>query len=318
MRIDPFSFREAAKNRRRLDIIQPRLQIVGTRGQALGQDTNGAEGPTNVTHTRNESRYLSRIGPAAVGDLRLLYANSYMIAGSGDSSPANAITVEAALEIANVSPQDPGTNYPTAFPAKWLGANQIVIQPSTAHVMSDPIPVRVPAGGDVWVRTGAIVPAGQKLPRGVFASATGESARESAAATSSIFGTGVLSIAGSSAANGFGMLGLLGIPEKPIPAVYFCGDSIPEGSGDAGTGDGNGARGFVARGLNNYNSSGIYIPWVRATLPSDNALAWRSHQSQRRMAAMQYCNIMICSMGGNLLSGGGVTALQMYQHLRAI
>ncbi len=287
--------------------VLPRLQIVGSRGQALGQDTNGALGGAGGTnYTRAESRFRSVIGPEGASDLRLLYGNYIITAGSGDQVGPNALTVEAALELQ--------TGTPNSFAAQWNGQDIGSIGIGAAHALTDAVPLDVPGGGFVWMRTGITVTAGQQWPRGYTASATGEKAAESTAATSQISSQGPLATpAGGAAANGFGPLALLGIPTRAMPAVIILGDSIADGSGDSGTGDAEGNRGFARRGLR--FADGSVIPYHASTKPSDNPLALRIHQSWRRHVPWQYANWLLNEHGGNQLSSVTVSAMLGYLQL---
>lgn len=306
MNIQPFGFSPATPALLRKKM--PRLQIVGTRGQSLGQDTNGALGGANGTnYTRAESRFYSKLGPQAVADFQLMYANSYLTAGSGDALTPNDITVQSAIELQDANPY--------CYQAQFDGAPSRVLGAGAAGVLTDKVAIDVAAGGFVWLRTDVTVPSGLRWPRGGFKSFTGEKAVESNEATSQLLTTGALATPGTGVeSNAYLPQAVLGVPDRPFLSAVILGDSIAEGSGDDSIGDGFGNRGFVARGLNSV--SGVVVPWCKITMPSDNPIAQRNHQSWRRHTPWNYADLLINEHGGNQLSS--VTAAVMLTHLQRI
>lgn len=292
-------------------VALPKVQIVGTRGQAPGSDSGGPVGGGGGTnYTRHDSRFLSRIGPSGCSALQLLYPNWYLTAGSGDTDGPNDVTLQAAIEITSPSSAFFKMQFNGAFTTTLL---------SGANVVSDPWAGDVLASADVWMRTGLVVTSGQQWPRGTAMSVNGERGYDSlvsANPTSQVYATGALALPSGTPAQapGFSPLALIGIPQTPFPAAIILGDSIADGTGDDSQGDLFGNRGFIARGLWDVGALPYAVPWVKITMPSDNAIAQRIYTSKLRRFPWRYATHLISEHGGNQLQN--VTAAQMLDHLR--
>lgn len=256
-----------------------RLQIVGNRGMIKGQQANGGGGGTN--YTRAESRY-AFMPMVDCCNLRLLYDNFYVGAGTGEFDGYNDITIEAGFEVSAVTTG--AASQVAAFArAFFSGATSALIKPGASGVLTDPVGLYLPKGQQSFVRTGlTVASAGLLWPRGFIATlgGTAEQNIESTNAASQIAGTGVLATgaSGAVASYGYGPMAILGYPSSRCMAVTIIGDSIAYGQNDANGGDGFGNRGWITRGL--YLAG---IPWANSSRPSDTpaqnkqSVAWRKH-----------------------------------------
>jgi lysophospholipase L1-like esterase len=103
---------------------------------------------------------------------------------------------------------------------------------------------------------------------------------------------------------------ILGFSEKPQPSVFVIGDSNAYGTGDAGNGDGQGAVGYIERGLRT-TAKGVTAGtlWVR----SGGALnLYNSTTTAQLFGAAQYHTHFLQQLSGNSVSGG-LTLAQMQQ-----
>lgn len=274
----------------------PKLQIVGTRGQILGQSAAGGGGANN--YTRSETRLFSVLGCAPVSGLRLAVGNYAVGGGTGEAANANAITVEAAIE--NPTPAQ-------TWPLTFGGAPSVTLAAGAAGTLSDPLGVDLPALGGVWLRMGVTVTSGQVWARGSNPSRSGENSYESTSATSQIGNTGGLT-GGTTSLPGYAPLAVLGIPQRATPAVIILGDSIAYGVGEASTiGDGLGNRGFAQRGLANVN--GCQIPWANEARASDAAsVNQTTNLGWRKRYLWQYASDLLVNLGTNDIAVGNSLA----------
>ncbi len=168
------------------------------------------------------------------------------------------------------------------------------------------------AGSYVFVRLSCNVSAvNQFLPYADKASATGDNVYFSAASTSQVGGTGAMSLpsGGASRTDGPSVNAILGVPAAPMASVILLGDSIFDGTGD--TGDGNGNWGFGTRGLwsvNNYP-----VPWAKQTVSGDLLVKNYSTAASRKRALWPYATHLLCNLGWNDINTGATLAnLQTY------
>lgn len=280
-----------------------RLQIIGTRGQTLGQQAAGGGGATN--YTLSESRYKTYIGPADVFGLRLLYGNFHVGQGTGVFDGYNDITLRAALETTAV------------FPVCFSGSKSAVLAAGASHLLSDPLGIPLLASSTAWLRHAVQVASGQQWPRGALGATGGQITYESTATSTQIYGAaGALTqpSGGAQASYGFSPLAVLGIPKTPMPAVVILGDSISDGQGDSTGGDGRDNFGWIARGMH-IPSSGVTVPYVRLTRNSDTPARNTDANAWQKRAVYQYATHGICALGINQLQPTGLTT--QYNLLRA-
>lgn len=272
-------------------VARPRLQIVASRGQSLGQSAN--VGGSSIT--RVESRYRFRVGPEC-HDIQLVFANFTIGSGTGEADGPNPITVRAAIETEQVVSDF--TQPAAAYPLLFDGAQARTIDPSANAAITDPLGIDFAAGATAWVRTAAEITAGQFIPVGFSASLSGtaERAFQNSNATNQVYTTGEL-VAGTNGTQvsfAYGPAAILGVPRYPYPAVAIWGDSITQGQGDLSGGDGAGNRGYATRGLALAN-----IPWVNLSRASDTPAQNRDAVSWRKRAPLQYATDVLVALGIN-------------------
>lgn len=282
--------------------VQPRsdVQIVGSRGQTLGQGPN--VGGSGSTVTRLESRYRFTVGCDSA-DVQIAYGNFTVGAGTGEADGLNAITLQAAIETTATS----GTisQAAAAYPVLFGGAQSRSVDPGAYSVLSDVLGEDFARGDQPYVRTGVTIAAGQSIPVGMsaFLGGTAEAAYQSSNAASQIYGTGALAAGtnGTTTSYGYGPLALLGRPTGPCASVIVLGDSIADGQGDASGGDGNGNRGWIARGLGTAAANGLPIAYTKDTRPSDTPAVNTRSNAWRKRGLWKYANVLICEEGINQL-----------------
>lgn len=178
--------------------------------------------------------------------LRLAYSNHYPASSGGavETEGPNPITVKASIE------------YPTTvlFPVTFNGQTSVVIQPG-ATVISDPVGIDIAKGTNFWSRTYVTVTAGQKFPRGAYATrgSSGEGHNYSSAGGADVTASGVTPTTLNEYV--YSPAAILGVPIDGGKAVIGAtGDSIVAGTGDDQTG-------WVTRLLgNNYSHQKVAYP----------------------------------------------------------
>ena len=103
---------------------------------------------------------------------------------------------------------------------------------------------------------------------------------------------------------------ILGFSEKAQPSVFVIGDSNAYGTGDAGNGDGQGAVGYIERGLRT-TAKGVTAGtlWVRS---GGTLNLYNSTTTGQLFRAAQYHTHFLQQLSGNSVSGG-LTLAQMKQ-----
>lgn len=204
-----------------------------------------AEGFTNPTITRTESRYIARTR-GAVKNARLLFGRYGLVGAGVVTECANAFEVTCGIE----TPGGPTT------PGRFSGVSSIVsVRGGPMLFMSDPI-MDLAANSYYYVRSGARVTLGNVAPMGFARRNPAYSAEEQNIWTnggaSQVFATGAMSESGAySNATAFCPIALIGEVGDQV-AVLAVGDSIARNNDDicmAGTADSMGIRGWIARGL---------------------------------------------------------------------
>ncbi|WP_158043386.1 SGNH/GDSL hydrolase family protein [Skermanella pratensis] len=257
-----------------LSETHPRLVPVTTRcGMAYINQSSGTQ--QTVTYRQ---RYTTVKHSRAAG-LRLVYSNTELTATGEFDGPA-AYTLKASVEIGG-----------TLFPV-WFGGKREVLVERGAFVISDPVGVSLPAGSEFYVRSrpsaGTL---GEKWPTGdALVSAYGESFT-----AGDVVDSGTL---GSSTAQGFGPVAILGMVQSTAPSCVIIGSSSAAGQGDtANTFDRD--LGYLSRML---SSNTGYFRLVRASQTAEHWL----QDSRRRMAligAIQPTHA-IFQLGTNDVSNG--------------
>lgn len=276
--------------------LLPRLQIVATRG-CLGTNLGGSGG-----YTRMESEIRARTGREAVADLQLLYGNWYLNASAGEAAGPQAQVLEAAIRLGAASCHRAGFN----------GADTAALSAGAQRALSSPVPVDLAPGSDIHLRTSLTKAApGTDWCAGHENHTADDVWFQSTAATAQVVGTAPLAQpagGSSSQSRTIGPLAVLGVPERPMPAVVIVGDSIDRGTTDnpqgrpAVGGDGQGNAGPVERGL--FNVGGYPVPWVSMTRGSDRAVSNSLALGPRKRDVLQYATDAYVKLGTNDILGG--------------
>lgn len=274
--------------------LNNKLQIVSTRGNAMGDGNMLGGGPT-ANYSRGESRCKFIIGPQPVTGARLVFNNWLSDTVVSEKDGPNDITVSAALEYSGVT-----------YPIYFGGAKSVLLPAGAPFVMSDPMGLELPAGAVTWIRTTVTISAGQFWPKGVYVSVSGEGSVDSNNSATQIYGTGALSPTGGvNSAWAYTALAMLGIPAKATPAVLVIGDSITAGSGESsGT---TAEHGFALRGLVNATNP---VPWAQVARGGDMASQGTMALTPRRLTVADYATHALCALGTNDLASAGLTAAQ--------
>jgi len=263
-------------------------QIVANRGSLNWFGDRAGGGASN--YTRGEYRQKLTFGPSDIFDIRLCYGNYFSNGGQGEFAGFNPITVEAGIELAEPA---------LTVMATWQGAKAITIQPG-CQVISDPIPVNIPAGGFAWLRTGVIVSPGEVWPTAqYFYGLPGDTFIESTSASTQVSGTGPMTVPSGGivapSSTGFSAIAILGIPRIKIRSGIIVGDSISVGVADDA--DGNGNHGFISRGFSNNQ-----IPYAKLGRQSETLRNQAGPAGYLRRTFFRYGTIAITNAGTNDIS----------------
>jgi len=233
----------------------------------------------------------------AAHSIRLVYANKVYAHTTGETNPADAITLKAALEMPDGS----------LYPALFGGVRTPVLNPGDMLV-SDPIPVLLPAGtrffarSRPWVDTlGKRWPIGGGITGGTYATG-GQVSGDSVDTVPGTF---------SQANTPFGPVMILGTPAGVVPSTtaVILGDSIAYGVSDGATPDGE--AGFLARAL-----GAVGVPHFRLATPGSavphllgadsTAIPARTLYHTALMARATPSHAVLC-FWNNDIHGGGAT-----------
>lgn len=216
---------DRAKIRAGIGLFERDLQMFSLRAPSLAWDQlAGAQSGRNDTR----GDYRMAITPAVdVFEVTLVFGNFNIIGTTtgGEAANANAITVDAAIEL----PSSGGSH-----PAYFNGQRNVSLAPGA--VIEVPIPVDIAAGQTAWVRCGVQVNAGEVWPTCSYMNgATGDGAVESAVNTSQVLNTGSITLpsGGQYALNARAFLPWLvvGRCRERTRGVILTGDSIASGVG---------------------------------------------------------------------------------------
>lgn len=276
-------------------------QIVGNGGMPNNTWGNGAGGRTDVM---GDSRRLVNVGSSDVSQLQVAFAGFYVASGGGlgEADLANDYVATAALELVTPS---------TYQPAFFGNEASVNVAAGAPLVLSTPIGYALPAGTQLYVRTGASVDASTKVfPR--RSSTTASSGQIGPSGTvSQVKGTGA--ITGSGGAMGYSagvcQYALIGVPKTPMVSAVLLGDSIWEGAGDS-TGDAYGWMGYGARGMNLVPTP---IPFVLQSSGGDFLSKNQSTNGIKKRSMWPYATDLFCELGTNdIATGASLATLQGY------
>ena len=148
----------------RTNVFPAALQLVASRGSIPGNTTN-ATVLTDGTKTRLECRMKVFFGPEPCSDIRVLMANFHATGSSAEVEAPNAITNDVAIEAADAS---------AYAPFKFRGEPLLLNKPGGV-VPSDSVPLYFAGLSSAWIRTGAVVGAGELIPISSMFAISGES-----------------------------------------------------------------------------------------------------------------------------------------------
>lgn len=276
----------------------PRLQVVGTRGAV-----HGAIASSDGTQLVGYSRFRTFMGPQAVTDLRLLYANIFAGGAAVESAVPNAY-----LQLA--SSVEDGTSY---IPLLFNGVKRPAMG-ADAQLLSDKSGLDVAANAGLWIRTGIQVDTGLLMPRTAFVAISGEAgytddAYDASAFTAVMEAAGAMSqpTGGATPGTGYIPAAVLGYVKRYQPAVAIVGDSIASGTSGDTSDTATGARGIIARGLWDVGKTTV-IPYSVYARASEQAAWLVGFSGTRRKSLLGYHTHMICNYGSNDIAAGTVIA----------
>jgi lysophospholipase L1-like esterase len=274
------------------EIIRQRAKLASDGGALLGSIIADncqtlTSGASNGTDTADNSR----VGMYARRDTSLLRVVCPNFNGNEGGDGLTPITLRASIE------------YPAGvFTPVYFGVNgrDVVVQPA-AFAVSDPIGVHIPADDLFWVRTYLTVSTGGAWPRGFAVVATDGSRGNGFESGSSDTITDKTTTGTIDGQFAFGY-GVFVVDSGPVDgaSVAIFGDSIGSGQADSGV-DGIYNSGFLVRALD-----AAALPWLRMTLPGENAGATLS----KRLAWASACTHAIVQYGTNDYPGGSLSTIQ--------
>ncbi len=233
----------------------------------------------------SRSYRIQQIVPSAISGVELEYGNFNITAAGTESNPGNPITITAGFEYNGKTTQ-----------VTFGGASSVTIPPG-ALVMSDILPVSVPAGATVYSRScAAVASSGQKWPYSTVGQSTDSYSNAGSDLTTA---TGAMPLyAGNQYI--YGPCSVQGGSYPPAGSVTLVGDSIMQGVGDASY-----ESGFAVRALGNI------VPWQRMAEPGTWAEQWAAPGSMvDRLSLIPNTNNVICELGTNDLTGCNVAQIE--------
>ncbi len=276
----------------------PKLQLVAHRGILPGAVLQGG-GANN--YTLGETLMLCKVGRKRVSDVRLAFAGFYVQSGAnGEAVNPYDIIVRGAFQqtTPSIAPRTP-----------FNGSFDITIKKGVSHIITDPLGLNFAAGESIKVQMSTYVNSTETWPASQLSQSESVQYVSTLADSSSQVGT-TSAWSGTSRASNYtaGPVAILGVPEEPFPSVAVLGDSIADGSGESGAGDGFGNYGWVCRGLYNVGVDNDAIPYTRLTMAGDAALTYYNGGGYRRLALLQYASDVINQLGSNDVVGQDLAA----------
>jgi hypothetical protein len=274
--------------------------IVKRRLGALGKSQNVSQSVVYTPSSLSNGTDLSttyrepHVFPSATFDIRLVYGN-YATNSASQAGPGNAITITSGFEYNGVT-----------WPVTFNNGNTSAVIQNNGYVISDTIPIDLPAGATAYIRSCPTVTTGQKWNKGSIGTTLGS---YSAANSDLTTGTGALANAAagqSYEAKMYSPVAIFG-STKDVSSASVCvvGDSIA-----AGTGDNTPTRNVLARGMFP-RGIGFNSVWMQQGVPSSTA-ATRVTQLAFPIMTILYSNndYAVCNIGTNDLAAGK-TAVQL-------
>lgn len=268
-------------------VAMPRRQIVGHRGQILGQATFGG-GASDSNYTRHEARIGFYTPNVWVSDIQFKFAG--WLNSNGEQLNNAAVTVDAGIEWGGAFKR-----------MKFNGATSVSVTAGN-DFFCDPIHIAIPPNTLIWVRVDLVIASGAFFPQGYFVSIPGDGFFNSTAASSQINGVGPMSVqsGGEIAAGGWGPIAMTGLTKTRIPAFGGLGDSNMWGFGD--TPDTNGNLGWFTRGC--WNAGGGALPQYRGLRSGDTLALNSPYNSDLKKGSLQDCTEIWLAVGQNDLAAG--------------
>lgn len=254
---------------------------------------NYAADTTTSGNEHRQTRAPSYLG-ATTTELWLVYTNWWLDLGAGgkETNTGNAVTLGAALEYNGTTVVAP--NAGTGASAYTLADGETFLAgpfyPSSFGLTT------FPKGAQVFARTDMSVTVGQKVPRtGQYLSESPASRLTSAAGSSQLSGTGVLS--GANNQNGPAPVMLIGRATGPTVAIIEVGDSLGEGQADTSQyPNATNAGGYFQRGAWNASKTAFSLLGRHGgSLSRIN----NGSDGVKRLALMQYATDVFIAFGAN-------------------
>lgn len=279
--------------------LRNRPQIIATNGHMMVSLT------ASDANTNHDVRMGHKTGAAGASRIQFVYGNFY--ANNTDTEGPSSFVLRAGLEV----PAGIFGGTARAFKCRFNGQETITLAPGMIAV-TDPIDIYIPPDTTIQSRTNMTFTAGQQQPRGPSLGLTSScGARDTLAHRA--YGTGFY--AGN--AIGFSPLGVIGVADRPSPAVIIWGDSNGDGSGDVtpATVPNGTWYGFIPRALGDVGGvTGRVVPYVRLT---KGGAAIGGHNTPEagylRKTMFQYASTLISQSGRNDVNGGSTPAATLAQ-----
>ncbi|MBV9735328.1 MAG: SGNH/GDSL hydrolase family protein [Acidisphaera sp.] len=236
--------------------------------------------------------------------LRLVYPG-FDVTTSGEVDRTVTVTGAASVQYSGV-----------VYPAKFGGRRQLLIEPMHDVVVSDPIPVSLPAGAQFFVRTWGQISGGTSWWLADYATPASGSTRLSGEANARGSSLADHTLSTTTPANSGGgyccPLTVLALLSTPAAAVLILGDSLAGGTGDAA--DANGRMGYIQRGL------GSALPWMslaRGSTTAAQAVAAGNGRGMYAAAADRGITDVLLGWGRNDINAG-IAAAQTRASLQSL
>ncbi len=261
--------------------------------------SNVSNGTDTVRTYRNEYYF-----PQYTYDCRIIFTNAYYTTGLVQTGPGNSVTLTSGFEYNGNTVQ-----------VTFNGQTSINV-PNGGEVVSDPIPMDIPARSFAYTRHALTVTGGQFWGTPVLGGAASTFSNNGSDLTT---GTGALANSG----NGTNISFVSGITGSTYPktsgSVFIAGNSIA-----AGTGDNYGhiqnipIEGFIARALAGSNQTvspfDATTPYsfVFAPVPGSTIAEWvNPSNAPSLLRSMSGNDYSICELGRNDITANGSTFAQM-------
>ena len=226
---------------------------------------------------------------------RFVFGNWWCDLSTGEAGSGAATTYTASIE------------YPAGtFTQVLFGGSASGVAPDLGEIISDEVPIILPANASFWVRVWTSNTAGILYIGKPEATAFGEAMEFGVTTPDKTMG-GTVTAGGAGIVTPYAMIAM-----SSAPSFALLGDSRVFGQTDNYTGSYTNDVGILAR------SVGPAHPYINMGIPGDRAQIVAGSMTRRALLINRFCTSVISALGVNDINVNGRTAAQTYADLQTI